>query len=52
MAKKPIDKRCLHYRKQITECRRCDVSDAPFKICFQARKEFKGGAKLGIIDVE
>jgi hypothetical protein len=52
MKRKPVSQRCTNYRERITECRRCDISDAPFKICFNAKKEFKGRTKMGIVDVE
>lgn len=36
-------KLCLHYRERMSECRNCDPSDAPYKICF-LRKKYKNNA--------
>lgn len=26
---------CEHYRERMSECRNCDSSDMPYKVCFQ-----------------
>lgn len=26
---------CEHYRERMSECRNCDPSDMPYKVCFQ-----------------
>ena len=31
---KNLEENCAHYRERISECRNCDPSDAPYKICF------------------
>lgn len=39
---------CEHYREIMSECRNCDPSDAPYKICFckkVAKKETHRGSK-------
>lgn len=32
-----VKRMCGHYREQISECRNCDPSDAPYKECYLRR---------------
>ena len=38
-----VSKSCEHYRERMSECRNCDPSDAPYKICF-LKKTYKKDA--------
>ena len=46
-----VSTKCMHYRERMSECRNCDPSDAPYKICYLQKKAFSG-PNMGIIDVE
>ena len=38
-----LSKSCEHYRERMSECRNCDPSDAPYKVCFLKRVHRKDG---------
>lgn len=38
---KHLEKNCAHYRERMSECRNCDPSDMPYKVCFQKKVDKK-----------
>lgn len=36
---------CAHYRERISECRNCEGSDAPYKICYEKKYHRKDEMK-------
>lgn len=39
---------CGHYRERMSECRNCDPSDMPYKVCFQ-KKVYKNNPLMSKI---
>lgn len=41
---------CAHYREMMSECRNCDKSDAPYKICYKRKNSMRYSGKGKIIE--